>query len=112
MSKIEHHIGKLIPLSPCGDLEKTIKSHLNNIGVTDQHIQAHYESYVDYVEREMHYQAIIVDGIPYYIQDKELNAESIANSTKNKDGTIDYHLIWYNGRYSFSEVLAKATSKC
>lgn len=98
MSETEHYIGKLTPT------DKTLEQYLD--GVVLPNYCDNMEEYFYDVYEEF---ATIIKGKVYEIQRESLdNGYDIFESTKNEDGTIAFHVKYYNGGCGFEEALQEA----
>ena len=113
MSETEHYTCKLVPIDLVdGSLEKTMESILSKNG-----IDVDYQFDIDYGLKEIfcdsfYNEYLIEEGILYQVTDKKSHEdEDVYEAHRNKDGTIDLHLKYYNGGCSFSEAAEEALGK-
>ena len=98
MSEIEHYKGKLTPTG------KTVDEFMHGI-----EIESYYESKRECFNDKYANTAIEIDGTVYAVARNEYDdCDGIFESIKNKDGSIDFHVRYYNGGCGFSEALEEA----
>jgi hypothetical protein len=98
MSEVETHLGKLIPIGKKLTLDVAVDM-----------LDGKYDFELDVLDNfyEFFYNKYYVDtnNNIYYVDDIELENESILNATKNEDESINYLLQYNNGGCSFTEAL-------
>ncbi len=98
MSEYEHFKGKLTSTG------MTVDEFMKDVKVPDC-----YESKTEYFNDTMSDQAMEVSGIVYTVDRSFYEDNSdIFESTKNKDGTINFQVRYYNGGCGFGEALEEA----
>ena len=97
MSQTERHIGKLKPTGRSVD-------HY----VSDNKIPSYYDINQEYFDDVYSEKAYSIKGIVYEVETKDVEGEDIATSKLNSDGTIDFHVKFYNGGCSFNEAIEDA----
>lgn len=102
MSQNEVHIGKLVPMVLSGvTLEQRCKSACKHFKFKKKGFDSWEESL-----RENGYRKVFIrDRIIYEVQDEELDPCGFSRVEINKDGSVDYTVLFYNGGGSFDEVL-------
>lgn len=110
MSEMVHYIGKLqlvekYPNETLDELCKRVLSGYNYIK-----LNSCYDSWVEMLCDELYGRYVIADENVYKVIEKnykDMN-EDIFNAHDNKDGTIDYEVLYYNGGCSFDEAIEYA----
>tara|TARA_R110000764_G_scaffold10764_6_gene32846 strand:- start:552 stop:857 length:306 start_codon:yes stop_codon:yes gene_type:complete len=101
MSGTEHFKGKLTPTG------KTVEQYMDLVDTP-----SYYDDKTEYFNDEFRDVAIEIDGQVYSIVRNEYeDSDDIFESTKNKDGTIDFQVKYYNGGCGFGEALEYALKK-
>lgn len=107
MSDTEVHKGKLIPMVLSGvTMEQRAKSACKKFGWKKKGYNSWEESL-----RDNGYKKIFIrDRVIYEVQDEELDPYGFSCVDINKDGSLDYVVMFYNGGGSFDEVLELAVN--
>ena len=97
MSEMKHYKGKLIPTG------KTVEEYFEGV-----EIPSYYETLDEYLE-DSSSKLKLVNGqvfkVERYLYE---DIDNIYESTKNEDGSIDFHVKYYDGGTSFGEALSEA----
>ncbi|RAL57341.1 hypothetical protein BSK20_03640 [SR1 bacterium human oral taxon HOT-345] len=107
MSQIEHKKGKLTPIqtSPLS-IEEWCKEKVGG------NLESYYENYTEKFLDEHSRKYVVLNGVLYSVDGSDIDDDGdIAIMTKNTDGTLDYHLRYYNGGTYFEEMLEYALEK-
>tara|TARA_R110002111_G_scaffold35576_1_gene69696 strand:+ start:189 stop:494 length:306 start_codon:yes stop_codon:yes gene_type:complete len=98
MSEMEHFKGKLTPTG------KTVAQYMKYVDTP-----SFYGDKAEHFNGEFRDVAIQIDGEVYSIVRNEYDdSDDIFESSKNKDGTIDFQVKYYNGGCWFGEALEYA----
>lgn len=98
---------KLIRKKPNETLEEQCKRILEKYN-KDTELDF-YDSYVEMFNEEFYYDYVILDNNIYKVVELfNPELEDIYHLHDNKDGTMNFVLSYYNGRYSFNEAIEKA----
>ena len=102
MSDNEVHKGKLVPMVLSGvTSEQRCKSACKHFKFKKKP----YKTWEESLRTNGYKQVFIRDCVIYEVHDTELDPYGFSAITENKDGTIDYVVMFYNGGGSFDEVL-------
>lgn len=64
----------------------------------------YYSSYTEYLTENCEY--VVLNNELYKIQREQLECDDdICEAVKNNDGSIDFHIMYYNGGVSFQEMI-------
>jgi hypothetical protein len=101
MSETVGHVGKLIPMYPNldADLDTKIRWAVAELGIEvddDDLMEVVYDS---------NSQLTVINNELYRMLDIKFDPGEYVKVTRNRDGSIDYIAIWYNGGASFEEVI-------
>lgn len=107
MSETVHYTGKLKPIYrlPNETFEDLCKRILKENGYTK--LSTWFSTYEEMLSDELYGEYVIVNKNLYQIIEKH-NKDTefdIFNAHLNKDGTIDYEIMYYNGGCSFQEAI-------
>ena len=113
MSRIEHHKGKLIPVEiyENEDIDSIKVRLLKEHGYFLKSVLDDTYSIKSLFDDTLSTMYYVHNGIIYQIHDTELLDEEIIEASKNEDGSISYHLMWYNGGAGFDECLDESMDK-
>jgi len=102
MSDNEVHIGKLVPMVLSGvTLEQRCKSACKHFKFKKKGA----DSWEDRLREDGYRKVFIRDRVIYEVNDEQLDPSGFSRVTENKDGTVDYTIMYYNGGASFDEAL-------
>ena len=102
MSDNEVHKGKLVPTVLSGvTMEQRAKSACKHFGWKKKGFNSWTESLIENGYRKV----FIRDKVIYEIKDEELDSDGFSCVDLNKDGSVDYTIMFYNGGASFDEAL-------
>lgn len=98
MSETEHFKGKLTPTG------KTVEQYMKFVDTPSC-----YDDKIEHFNDEFQDVAIEISGEVYSIVRNEYeDGNDIFESSKNKDGTIDFQVKYYNGGCGFGEAMEEA----
>lgn len=98
MSETEHYKGKLIPTG------KTLEEFLEG-----KNMPSFYTDKMEYFEDEYSTKFYCIENLIYEVESEIYeDCDSIFESHKNKDGTINFDIKYYNGGCGFNEALHEA----
>lgn len=101
MSETNHYKGKLKPTGK--DVVTYVEGH---------QIPDYYDDEQEYFDDALCGSAVFYEGQVYEIdRDEYEDCDDIFEASKNDDGTINFHVKYYNGGCGFSEALEYATDK-
>lgn len=108
MSETEHRRGTIREITGYDNLADFCTGLM-----TLEEIDPFYDTALEYLESGEHEKWLVVGDKVYEILESKSYPEDdeIIEAVKNKDGTINYEVRWYNGGASFSEVLGQAFNK-
>ena len=99
MSETNHYKGKLTPTG------KDLFAYVDGMDIPHYY----HGDKVEFFEEELESQAVIINGEVYEIERNEYeDGDDIFESSKNKDGSIDFQVKYYNGGCGFQEALSYA----
>lgn len=112
MSHTEHHIGKLKKVLPLPGLtvEQQMLQLLADHGHTE--MPSYYKDVREWFSNEISERKYFYyKGDVYSLDDEDMEDQDIIKASRNDDGSISYHLMFYNGGASFGECLEEALDK-
>lgn len=104
MSDTVHYKGKLTPTG------KTISGYIGD----DYLKSGDYSSAEDYFNDNYYQAAIEYDGHVFEVEKEEVDTDSDSDifvSSKNKDGSINFEVRYYNGGCGFDKAIDEALKK-
>ena len=116
MSEMEAHKGKLVPITnlPGTSVEDDAREICSRLGFSLEVGYGDGETYDSWEEclDERGYRNVVHhNGVWYEVRDKKLDEGGFVEGTKNKDGSYDYAVNYYNGGASFTEVMKQVIKK-
>lgn len=109
MSEMETHVGTLQEIDLGGlTLEEKCKE------LCDQHnvkMASYYKCYQELLEDMLDNWYIILNGVLYRIDDKEIDEDYCCQITEHNDGSLSYYAHFYNGGTCLIECLEDEHSK-
>lgn len=112
MSNYETHQGTLTKVE--GTKEELLQEFLKNYEGTNSYILK-YKGKKELTKDELNElfndcleDYIELNGLVYFIKDEEFDDDNLMKMSKNKDGTLDYMVRYYNGCCGFIETLEEA----
>lgn len=109
MSEMETHVGTLREIDLGGlTLEEKCKE------LCDQHnvkMANYYKCYQELLEDMLDDWYIVLNGVLYRIDDKEVDDDYCCQITENNDGSLSYYARFYNGGTCLIECLENEHSK-
>ena len=110
MSETVHYRGKLhlVEKLPNETLEEQCKRLLSENNYLE--LNDYCDSWIEMLCEQLYEQYIVVDDEVYKIIEKnrEYATGDIFNAHDNKDGTVDYEVMYYNGGCDFNEAIEHA----
>ena len=109
MSETEVHRGKLVPMILNGvTVEERAKDACEKLGFE---LQDFHTSHLDCLRDEGYRKVYRHNGVTYRIEDEQLDPYGFTEASKNKDGSIDYFISYFNGGAGFDEVIDAAMNR-
>lgn len=109
MSEMVHYKGTLQKvISKDGEkLEELCRRLLNDNGITRS--ESWNSSWEEVFRDEFYKEAVIVDGEVFMVEKESIDPDSdVYNAHKNRDGSIHFEVMYYDGGCSFDEAIKTA----
>ncbi len=104
MSDTEHNTGTLTEVKPLEN--ETIHDLAKRILVEIEKVKLHDEDYISQLQDDFYKKYFIYNEKIYSVKNKRIcDGGDVYNAHENKDGTISFELVFYNGGCSFEEAL-------
>lgn len=112
MSETVHYTGKIEKVNNILNetLEELCERVLKENGYTE--LGKYYDSWEKMLFEELYEKYVIANGEIYKVIEKTYRSidEDIFEAHDNRDGTINYEVMYYNGGCSFNEAIKEAIS--
>lgn len=90
---------------------ETLNEYMANIEFPDYYDRNDEDDVEEYFNDKFYRKAVLIDGMVYEVDSKEVEGADIFDARKVENGEIHFLVSYYNGGCSFSEAIDEALEK-